>query len=49
MNRYRALRAMRCDPVTAAIFAVLNWLFRVPRNQIRVMHITIELDQGEQP
>lgn len=44
MTRYGALRKMGCDPLTAGIIAGMNWIFGVPKNEIRVMHIVIEIE-----
>ncbi|WP_156174087.1 hypothetical protein [Cupriavidus basilensis] len=45
MTRYSALRKMGCDPLTAGIIAGMNWLVGVPNNEIRVMHIVIEIEE----
>ena len=44
MTRYRVLRELGLDPVTAAIVAAGNWLVGVPRGQIRVLMLTIDYD-----
>ena len=49
MTRYKALRKLvKVDPITAAFIAFFNWLFAVPENEIRFMHIIIEFDPKEQ-
>lgn len=44
MTRYSVLRKMGCDPLTAGIIAGMNWLLGVPKNEIRVMRIVIEIE-----
>jgi len=44
MTRYQALRLLRADPLTAAAIAFLNWLFGAPANEIRFMHLVVEID-----
>jgi hypothetical protein len=44
VTRYRALRRIGCDPLAAALVAVLNWLQRVPANEIRVLTTVVEID-----
>lgn len=44
MTRYRALRAIGCDPLAAGVIAFVNWLRAVPRHEIRFMHVTMEID-----
>lgn len=48
MRRYRALRAIGCDPLTAGMIAFLNFLFNAPANEIHFMNVVIEIDdEGE--
>lgn len=42
MSRYRALRGIGCDPLTAAFISGMNRLVGAPPGETRFMHITIE-------
>lgn len=44
MSRYRTLRTVGCGPFAAAAIVFVNWLTAVPPNEIRFMHMTIEID-----
>lgn len=44
MTRYRALRLLGCDWLTAALIAGLNEACGVPLNEIRIMGVVVELD-----
>lgn len=44
MNRYRTLRRIGCGPVTAFVVAFMNWARGYPANEIRFMHMTLEVD-----
>lgn len=44
MRRYRALRKLGCDWFTAGFIAWVNFLFNVPENEIRFMHLIIEIE-----
>lgn len=43
-RRYRFLRHMGCDWLTAGFIALLNEISYVPASEIRFMHIIIEMD-----
>lgn len=47
MSRYRALRHMGCDPLTAGVIALMNWAMGRPANEIHFMHMVIEV--GDEP
>lgn len=47
MTRFQALRRMRCDLVTAAFIALMNWMADVPQGEIRFMSVVIEFDPEE--
>lgn len=44
MSRYQALRRIGCDPLSAAVIAIMNRILGVPCGEIRFMHITIEYE-----
>lgn len=44
MRRYRFLRSHGCDWFTAGFIALLNWANERPENEIRFMHMTIEME-----
>lgn len=44
MRRYRFLRAMGADWLTAAFVAFLNAVVPVPSNEIRFLTVTIVMD-----
>ena len=44
MRRYRALRTLGCGWFTSGFIAWLNFLFKVPENEIRFMHVIIEME-----
>lgn len=45
-RRYRALRAIGCDPIVAGLIALLNWLRGYPDNEVRFMHMSIEIEDS---
>lgn len=46
MSRYQILRrSLGCDPLTAGVIALLNWAQGVPANELRFMHLTIEIEE----
>lgn len=47
ISRYQALRRMKCDVITAAFIAFLNFMFDVPPNKIVFM--TLEIDFDDEP
>jgi len=48
VTRYQALRKLvKVGPFTAGFIAFFNWLFDVPPNEIRFMHVIIEFDPKE--
>lgn len=49
MSRYRALRILKCDPLSAGIIAFFNWLRDVPAGEIRVFTACLTYDHLEQP
>lgn len=45
MTRYQALRRhLRCDPLTAAVIAFLNWAREVPAGHILFLTLHVEYD-----
>lgn len=49
MSRYRALRLLRCDPLSAGLIAFFNWLRDVPPGEIRVFTAVLEYDHEAAP
>lgn len=45
MSRYRALRSLGCDPLSAGFIAALNRAFGVPSHLIVFMTVVIEIEQ----
>lgn len=46
-RRYRALRKIGCGWFTSFVIAALNDVMNVPPNEVRFMHIIIELEDEE--
>lgn len=47
MSRYAALRAIGCDPFAAGVIAFMNWVAGQPSNEIRFMHIIMEIEPDQ--
>ncbi len=47
MTRYAALRAIGCDPFSAGVIAFMNWVAGQPANEIRFMHIIMEIEPDQ--
>lgn len=45
MSRYQILRSIGCDPFAAGAIAFMNWVIGTPPNEIRFMHVTMEIEQ----
>ena len=44
VSRYRALRNLGCDPLTAGFIAFMNCVAGVPAREIHFMNVVIELE-----
>lgn len=44
MTRYKALRVIGCDFISASFIALVNWLRDVPDGEIRFLTVVMEYE-----
>lgn len=42
MTRYQVLRSVGCEPLTAAIIALANWVYGAPAGLVVCLNVQIE-------